>query len=302
MINLRLLSMLSLLLVATFAIAQSKPTIFVSIPPQAWLVDQLAGSLVQSETLLTPGANPHIFEPTPRQIRSLSTSTLYLTIGFTFEEAIVSRSARINRNLKTASMGTGIDRLHGHDHHHDDDHDHATCQGSDGDPHYWLSPRHYATMASNTVAAIKPLLATPQQQQQLDDNLAALTKRIATLDQQIRQNLKELPTRTWLVYHPSWSYFAADYNLKLLVIESDGKAPGARHLAEIIRQAKPLGITTIYTEPQYDPKPAHALAIQLNAQVKLLNPLQYEWLELMQQVTESLSGTPLPLLPEKEAP
>ncbi len=288
--TIRTLALITTLLTATLSLAQTKPTIFVSIPPQAWLLDQLAGTLVTTETLLAPGANPHIFEPTPRQIRQLGSAALYLTIGFTFEEAIVSRSAKLNRNLKVLSMGHNIERLDDH-HHHDHDHDHTTCQGSDGDPHYWLSPRHYATMASNTVAALHPLL--PNHHQLLNTNLHQLTARITTLNTQINTALKELTSRTWLVYHPSWSYFAHDYNLKLLVIENDGKAPGARHLSTIIRQARPLGITTIYTEPQYDPKPAQTLAQQLNARVITLNPLQYDWPALMQEVTSSLAATPI---------
>ena len=37
---------------------RSRPLVVVSVPPQAWLVRQLAGDLVDLEVLIPPGANP----------------------------------------------------------------------------------------------------------------------------------------------------------------------------------------------------------------------------------------------------
>jgi len=39
--------------------AQARPVVFVSIPPQAWLVKRLAGDAAEVQTLLAAGVNPH---------------------------------------------------------------------------------------------------------------------------------------------------------------------------------------------------------------------------------------------------
>ena len=58
-----------------------RPIVAVSVMPQAWFVEQLAGSLVQVETLLPPGANPHSFEPRMEQVAAVSRAAVYVKVG-----------------------------------------------------------------------------------------------------------------------------------------------------------------------------------------------------------------------------
>ena len=74
------LRLLVLLAFAALTAAAERPVVFVSIPPQAWLVRRLAGDSVEVETLLTPGANPHTFEPGARQVKKLAGASLYLLL------------------------------------------------------------------------------------------------------------------------------------------------------------------------------------------------------------------------------
>jgi len=55
--------------------------VFVSIPPQAFVVEALAGDLVQVDVLLPPGASPATYEPTAKQMATLDHAQLYLQIG-----------------------------------------------------------------------------------------------------------------------------------------------------------------------------------------------------------------------------
>lgn len=40
--------------------------IYVSIPPQKWLSDEIGGSLVTTHVLIDQGQEPHTFDPTPK--------------------------------------------------------------------------------------------------------------------------------------------------------------------------------------------------------------------------------------------
>ena len=75
---------------------QARPVVFVSIPPQAWLVKRLAGDAAEVQTLLAAGANPHTYEPDSRQLRKLSEASLYLTVGMPFETPLITRAATLN--------------------------------------------------------------------------------------------------------------------------------------------------------------------------------------------------------------
>ena len=277
------------ILSALGAEAAERPVVFVSIPPQAWLVKRLAGDAVEVQVLLGAGANPHTFEPAARQIKKLAGASLYFTLGLPFESPLAARAGLLNAALRVAPMDAGIAKRGAHAH----DHGHAepghVCQAG-GDPHIWLSPRLLGAMASNTVAALAQAL--PQRQAALAGALEATLAEIRATDDAVREALRSVPVRTWVVYHPSWGYFAEAYGLTLLVIEQDGKAPSAKHLAGVIRQAQDAGVKAVFTEPQYDPRPAQTLAAQIGARVIVADPLREDWPALMRDVAAKLAGKP----------
>lgn len=283
------------MILASLAWAEEKrPVVFVSIPPQAWLVKRLAGESVEVEALLTAGGNPHTFEPGARQVRRLADAALYLTVGMPFEKPLVGRAARLNPGLTVAAMDAGIVKRGAGEAH---DHGHGAaghvCSAA-GDPHVWLSPRLFCAMATNTEAALERVM--PQRRQAFTANLATTVAEIQASDRAVREAARGAPSQTWAAYHPSWSYFAADYGLTLLVIEEDGKAPSARHLAEVIGQARAAGVKVVVTEPQYDRRPAQIVADQVGARLETLDPLQEDWPALMRRLAEQLgaAGSPRP--------
>ena len=272
-------------MVALTAGAAEKPVVFVSIPPQAWLVKRLAGETVEVQTLLTPGANPHTFEPGARQVKKLAEASLYLTLGIPFEAPLVGRAGKLNAALKVVGMDAGIVKIGVHDHGHPAEHDGCS---TGGDPHIWLSPRLLCAMASNTVAALEQVL--PTQREALSANLNRTVSEIGGTERAVRDAVQKLKVKTWVAYHPSWRYFAADYGLALLVIEEDGKAPSARHLAEVIGAARTAGTKVVFAEPQYDKRSAQTLADQIGARLETIDPLQEDWAALMREAAAKLAG------------
>jgi len=274
-------------ILALGAMAQDRPVVFVSIPPQAWLVRRLAGEAVDVQTLLPAGANPHLYEPTARQVKSLAQASFYFTLGLPFETTLATRTTKLGGTVRVAPMDLGIAKLGAHAHGEGCAHGTHTCGGAGGDPHIWLAPHLLSAMASNTVAALAQ--AMPQQREALADALTKTVAEITATDEAVRQVLRSAPQRTCVVYHPSWSYFAKAYGLSLLVIEQDGKAPSARHLANVIRQAKEAGVKVVFAEPQYDLKSAQTLAKQVGAQLETVDPLQEDWPALMRKAAAKLA-------------
>lgn len=279
----RLVPLLFFLIAALAVGADEKPVVFVSIPPQAWLVKRLAGGVVDVQTLLTAGANPHTFEPGARQVKKLSTAALYLTLGMPFEAPLVGRAGTLNPALKVIGMDAGIVKL-GAAHH-----DHDGCCDAGGDPHIWLSPRLFAAMASNTVAALTLIL--PGQTKALGANLVKTVAEINETDRAVRDAVRKLTVKTWVAYHPSWRYFAADYGLSLLVIEEDGKTPAARHLVDVIGQAKAAGVVVVFAEPQYDKRLAQTLATAVGARLETIDPLREDGLATLLEVAAKLADS-----------
>jgi ABC-type Zn uptake system ZnuABC Zn-binding protein ZnuA len=115
--------------------------VYVSIPPQAFVVEWLVGDLVEIEILLPPGASPATYEPTPKQMAALDRSQLYLQIGAPFEGPVLAKVSNLMPELRVVDCRTGIELepIGG------DGHDHGAGLL---DPHIWLDPQRMKIIAS----------------------------------------------------------------------------------------------------------------------------------------------------------
>ncbi len=275
------------LVAAGVACAAATPVVYVGIPPQRWLVQQLASNRVQIGLLLAPGQNPHTFEPTSRQVRDLAAAQVYLLMGLPFERALVTKVKAINPRLRVYDLGAGIPRRSSAVHRHlgDSDHAHDACaEGSD--PHVWLTPAAMGRMASNAVAALVAL--DPEGEGIYAARLSLLQERLARLDTDLRTLLTPALGGVMLTYHASWGYLTDAYGLRMVSIEAEGRAPAARQLAAMIDLAREAKVRRIFTEPPYDPKPCQTLARQIGAEVVTINPLAESWDTNLRAIAEQI--------------
>jgi len=119
-----LFALISIAPLANTALAK-KPVIFVSILPQKYFVEQIAGDTVDVEVMVMPGASPATYEPRPRQMVELAQADLYLAIGVPFEKVWLSRIhdtnpklhiVHIDENLRKLPMATNALEIDAHPH------------------------------------------------------------------------------------------------------------------------------------------------------------------------------------------
>ena len=264
-------------------LAASPPTAVVSIAPQKWLVDSVAGNAVSVLTLATPGADPHSYEPTPQQMRGMLTASLYFTIGVPFEQIWLPRLTDTAKGLRICHSAASIPRLpmpdnnhvqhtsdkqggkaHGHEAHYHHDH-------GDTDPHVWLSPRNLKLMATIIERELATLL--PEKAEEFARNRVQLDARLDALDATLTEIFASAPSRAFLTFHPTWQYFAADYALTELSIEQQGKEPGPKAMRHIIDLAKQHHISVVFIEPQFPKAAAQSVAANIPAAVVQVDPL-----------------------------
>lgn len=266
-----------ILLLMTTTLFAEKPTVFVSIPPQAWLVKSLAEDQVNVETLLPLGADPHTFDPTARQLSNLARASLYVTIGIPFEQSLTTRLRTLCPNMPTAAMDAGVQKRGGGcSGYHHEGHHHAE------DPHIWSAPPCMAQMATNTLAAIQKLHGIDPGR--LAAAFQKTIKQIQDFDRSFRDARKETTHPVWVVYHDSFSYLTDAYDIHTLVIEQDGKPQSARHLAHLIREARAAKASFIITSPRQETRHAQTIAEQLHAKLIPVDVLQEDWPTMMKQL------------------
>lgn len=279
---------------SSLSCAGDKPSVFVSILPQKYFVEQIAGDLVNIQVMVKPGASPATYEPKVSQMKKLAASEVYFAVGVPFEQAWLERIASVNSQMKIVKTDAGIKKLtmekHLHDDEGDDTHEehagdeHANDQKEGLDPHIWLSPQLVKQQASIICTSLKELL--PEQATLFETNLARFIKQIDDLDNELREILRGKENLRFMVFHPSWGYFAQDYKLRQVPIEIEGKGAKSSQLRELILFARAEGIKVIFAQPQFSTKSAKLVAREIDGQVITVDPLAEDWLANMKVVAK----------------
>jgi len=244
----------------------------VSILPQRYFVERVGGEYVAVNVMVEPGASPATYEPRPEQLRALSVADVYFSIGVPFEIAWLERFASVNENLLFVDTTQGIERL---------------GEPGNPDPHIWLSPALVKVQAQTIYETLAQL--DPAHQGAYQANLKSFLADIDALDADIRETLTGVENRKFMVFHPSWGYFARDYGLEQLPVEVGGQEPSAAELAALVAGAKQEGIKVIFAQPEFSTRSAETLAQEIGGEVLLISPLAPDWLDNLRRVAEVLA-------------
>ncbi|MCD6570884.1 MAG: zinc ABC transporter substrate-binding protein [Deltaproteobacteria bacterium] len=252
--------------------ADNKIIIAVSILPQAYFVENIGGDRVETMVMLPPGASPATYEPLPSQLRDLSKARVYIKVGapgFPFEEAWFRKIRDANKDMEIVDSSKGISFIK-------------------NNPHIWLSPSCVKVQVENIyngLAKIDP--GTKGYYMRNKDNFL---KRIDSLDKDIKNRFAGLENRRFMVFHPAWSYFARDYNLKQVPIQIEGKDPSPVAIKKIIEEAKKEKIKVIFVQPQFSTKSAGVIAKEIGGNVQPMDPLARDWVDNMDVVSKAIAG------------
>lgn len=278
-------------LVSTPQAQDSKISVFVSILPQADFVERIGGDRVSVSVLVGPGQNAAVYEPTPRQMAALSQTALFFRIGIHFENAWMKRIAQANPAMKIIDTRLNVPMrvMEAHDHH--DGEIESPVEESEKpwinkDPHIWTSPKLVKIQARTICDALKAL--DSPHQEEYENHFSEFAKELDALDEEIRGLLKDVRERHFLVFHPSWGYFADEYGLKQTAIEIEGKEPTARQLTELMQTAKEQQITTIFVQPQFDKRLANTIAQSIGGQVIEIDPLAKDYVANLRDVAQKM--------------
>ena len=272
--------MLSSLLTAGMAAEEEKIVAAVTIPPQRFLVERIGGGKIETLALVPPGADPHVYEPTPRQLALMSRAKVYFKLGsgIEFEKAWLDKFISINPKMTVCDTSAGIALLPssgGHRH-----------SSENNDPHVWLSPRNAARMTENIVLCLAEI--DPGNKELYLRNSRQLQSELRILDQEISSILEPHQGGAFLVFHPAWAYFAADYGLTEIAIEDEGKEPSARRLRDLVDKARRQNMKTIFVSPPFATASAAAVAREIGAGLVELAPLSEDYIANLKRAASLL--------------
>ncbi|MCK5133174.1 MAG: zinc ABC transporter substrate-binding protein [Candidatus Sabulitectum sp.] len=267
-------------------------TVLVSVLPQRYFVEKIAGDLVEVTVLIPPGASPAAYEMSPSDMRRVSEADIWFTIGLWREITWIPEFSSLNERLSIVSTVEDVQRLPigrygipeehtAHEHEHD--HDHGSL-----DPHVWLSPELVSLQA---VVICETLCETdPSNSDIFFDNLALFLEEISDLQNEIHEMIDPFAGEGFMVFHPAWGYFADEFNLIQVPIEISGSEPSPAELARLVNFGKSSSVRVIFVSPQFSESSAETIADELNASVIFIDPLASNWTENLLFVASELAA------------
>ena len=261
----------------------NKQTVSVSILPQKYLVEKIAGDYLQVNVMIPPGMSPETCDLSTEQLKKLYDSDICFTIGhLPFELTHLAPVIKQRKDIRIINHSEGIKLLSGScGHQHHNGHEHSGV-----DPHIWSSPRYVAQMAQQIFKALSEQY--PTQKEKFEEGYKTLSKEIETVKEKADSALNEKRGSMFLIYHPALTYLADDYGLQQVAIENEGKEPNPAHLKHIIDLAKEKNIRIIFIQNQFDKNNALSVAKEIGGEVIPIDPLTENWTEEINKLIKVL--------------
>lgn len=248
----------------------SKPVITVSIQPQKYFLEKIAGDRWEVKCLLSNGANPESYDPAMTHLLNLESSKAYFRMGnIPFESAIINKVHNNNPALRIYNNSDGIEIISG-------THSHGDIKHTDApDPHTWTSVKNARIIARNMYEAMTDL--DPEHKNTYSKNYRNLIQSLDSLDASLDSILSPCRGKAFVVWHPSLSYFARDYGLRQISLSPEGKEASVNMMQEAVDSARASGAEVLFFQKEIDSRQAETANEQIGTEMVSINPLSYNW-------------------------
>lgn len=150
------------------------------------------------------------------------------------------------------------------------------------DPHIWLSPPLVVIQARNILKGLQEV--DPEHAAFYAANCRTFISMVESLDQELRRVFADLKGRAFMVFHPSWGYFAHAYGLKQVPVEIEGKHPKPAQLKALIDYARAHRVQVVFAQPKFSSKSAEQVAREIGGRVAFADPMPLNWADHLREM------------------
>ena len=236
---------------------KNKLQVAASFYPMAEFVSAVGGQQVQVTCLVPDGAEPHDWEPSPKDLTRLGRAQVFVYNGMVEPWAQQALDALSERKIIPLEAG------------HD-----LFARGGKQDPHVWVSPKK----AIIEVQRITEVLceADAKHTDEYKANSRAYIAKLELLDKKLAAVAQKAPKKVFVTAHAAFGHLAADYGLRQLSVAgiSAEAEPTPGDLQRLIATVKREKVRYVFFETLTDPKIAKLVAQETGAQTAVLDPLE----------------------------
>ena len=238
--------------------AGGKLPVVASFYPMADFTRQVGGELVQVDTLIADGVEPHDWEPTAKDLTKLGNARLFVYNGGVENWARPALEAIKDKQVASVEAGKGL---------FDEKATHV-------DPHVWLSPRKAVLeVAAITVALVQ---ADHEHAAVYKKNSEAYQERLMQLDKRLAELAAKATQKLFVTTHAAFGHLAEDYGLEQVSIMgiSPDAEPTPADLKRLIDTIREKQVKYVFFETLVSPRVAQIVAEAAGAETLVLDPLE----------------------------
>jgi zinc transport system substrate-binding protein len=230
-----------------------------SFYPLYEFASRIGGAHAEVRSLVPPGAEPHDYEPSARDIAALSGVRLLIYNGAGFEPWVDRLLPALPPSVVRVKATAGLPL--------------ATIGGAP-DPHVWLDPVLAQRQADAILRGFDR--ADPARRAVYQESAAALRDELEALHQRYTATLARCQSRTFVTAHAAFGYLARRYGLTMIAVGGLSREvePSPARLKQVVLLVRRHGARAIYFDAAASPKVAQTIAREVGVQTRVLNPLE----------------------------
>ncbi len=247
--------LLLIFICSTTALAAKPLSVVASFSILGDMVTQVGGEYVKVTTLVGPDGDPHVFEPSPADARTISQADVVVINGLGLEgwfDRLIKASGFKGR-VVVASQGITTRAMQEEEHAHKGGHGHD----HDGiDPHAWQNLANGKIYVQNIAATL--IAVDPADKAAFEKSEQAYLTQLDHLDTWVKAQFAGIPQakRRMITSHDAFGYFADAYGVQILSPQgvSTASEASAGAIRKLIRQIRQEKITAVFIENISDPR------------------------------------------------
>jgi zinc/manganese transport system substrate-binding protein len=208
------------------------------------LAQEIGGDAVEVQTIMRPGGDPHLYQPTPADAKVIARADLILTNGLRLEGWIDDLVRNAGGKGEVVVLSEGIEALQ------------DPQKTNYPDPHLWHDAARWAQVA----ARLRDVLVAkdPAHAEGYKARAGRYAEALGALHERVKAQIQTIPAsrRVLITSHDAFQYYGRAYGLEVVAVQglsTEGEA-GAQDLARVIEVVRQREVPALFVETSVNPK------------------------------------------------
>lgn len=223
---------------------EQPPLVVASASIFADMAEVIGGDMIRVQSVVPIGGDPHIYEPTPEDVRLIARADLILVNGLTFEGWMNELIENSGTKASTVRITEGVKPIESEEYK------------NSSDPHAWMSAKNGLIYVANVRDALIRL--DPKNAEAYRFNANMYLGQIQDLDTYIQGALARVPDaqRILITSHDAFRYYGRQYGIRVeaaLGTSTDAEVQTS-DVARLTNTIRESGVKAIFVESTINPK------------------------------------------------